>query len=175
MRCFRSILNAIQSLNSKKEREETNGILKPAAPPKSELGHLLLRKHQNQLDHLKESCCRAGKDCYKELQCLAPLSRLSSKCKSNGEPRRMNENECDKRSANRFNLAKLQWIRNSLALDPFPDFKYNTVLVVNRGYKKLFKLVHLSIIPLTDTLFLRWLAAITIVLFDDYRLLSIRL
>lgn len=151
MRCFRSILDTIQSLNSK-ERKETNGILKPAA--KAELGHLLLRKRGTQPDHYKESCCRP--DCYKELQCYAPLNCLSSKCKSNCEQRnRMNENECEKRSTNRFNLAKLQWIRNSLALDPFPDFKYNTVLIVNRGYKKLFKLVNLSRSSPSLTLFLR--------------------
>ena len=145
MRCFRSILNAIQSLNNK-EHEETNSILKKK-PPKAELGRLLLDKHRKAPDHYtKESIGRPRKDCYKELPCYPPNGYP---CKSNCEQQiRMNadHDECDKRPTNRFNLARLLWIKNSFALDPFPDFKYNTVLVVNRGYKKLFKLVKMLIL-----------------------------
>ena len=109
MRCFRSFLNAVQSLNDKE------AILSDEKQTKSEFGHLLLNKSNKDFN------------CYSQNWEFSQLNNLNK------------QNDCDKTNA-KFNLTKF-WIKNSLILDPFPDFKYNTVLVVNRGYKKRFKLV----------------------------------
>ena len=146
MRCFRSILNVIQSLNNK-DQEETNSILKKKKPSKA---GRLLEKHKTESDFCMEANCGPRKDCYRGLQCVSLQHSNCYPFKASCEQRtRMNRaDKCDKRPANRFNLAKLQWIKNSFALDPFPDFKYNTTILVNRGYQKLFKLVNVDHLPI---------------------------
>lgn len=121
MRCIRSILKTIQSLNDKENEKFFN--------EKSMKNENFLIKNQNDLN------------CYlKKLNLNGELDKLERTDKLD----KLDQFKYKKSSTDNYgksNLAKLLWIKNSLIIDPFPDFTTNSILVVNKGYKKLFKLV----------------------------------
>lgn len=177
MRCFRSFLNAIQSLNDKEDALNEKQT-------KSEFGSLLLKNKRNEEFNFGELSCFKEQRCFRDIKYQSDLNcsnndlenrsresrqesnknarQTTKKCprtdcgggresvancyspvKLNCELEQLNKinrNECNRRT--KFNLTKLLWIKNSLVIDPFPDFTSNTVLVVNKQYKKLFKLVN---------------------------------
>lgn len=161
MICFRSFLKAIQSSNDKQddalnekqtkksdfdcklfngdECSDEKSCLKNSK--KSKKSKKLINCSDDDLMNkkTKNDLKKKSKKISKQQQ---QLNLYSTKANGCDFEKQSNENQSPNSCDNAiFNLSKLFWIKKSLVLDPFPDFTSNTVLVVNRQYKKLFKLV----------------------------------
>jgi len=153
MRCFRSFLNAIQSLNDSEEKalndKQSNGEFDQLLS-ENKLNELNCRMKKVEKESLKDD--NINKNCSNDLRRDESLKNCKKKKKANkaNDLKKSTKsdfyssascfgleqlNKCDNET--KLNSNKILWIKNSL--DPFPDFTSNTVLVVNRQYNKNFQ------------------------------------